>query len=185
MSRYLKIFIFALLIVFLPFSESNAAKPPVAIPLSVAAKGAASVVLVKIGSAQLQDGAEQVKYQIEPVRTIIGTSLSTKCLYGPMGLKVGGTYLVFLRKYSDDSPHLDNICGPLIVMGSSEPTAFEIERYPDGKEMVRLDNRRIIPPRFTNSIQVKQSLSDDNGIAETIIGTVVPIDTFVEFLIPG
>lgn len=172
---------FTLLIHNSPMAAEST-KPPAAIPLSVAVKNAASIVILSIKSARLNQKKDRAIYECDLVQHVSGKDLNMLKLEGPVGMKIGKTYVAFLRVDESDVPQNKMKDGRFYIMGSTEPTAFQVEQILDKNTLVYLNNRRIIPPRFPTAIEVKQTLVDDNESSQIILGTFVPLIDFVEFI---
>jgi hypothetical protein len=156
---------------------ANAAPAPVARPLHIVAKAADGIAVVTIGSAVADFKTSNTQYAIEVNEAHRG-SLTQKCLDGPLGLKVGRKYVVFL-----DSIATEHGCGSSRIAGAIEPTAFEVDTLDGNGDFVRLDNRRVIAPRFDDRIEVKQVLEMDGERSETVLGTMVPLRTFISYVL--
>lgn len=69
------------------------------------------------------------------------------------------------------------------IGGVHEPEAFEVVMVGRQGKYVKLDNMNIIPPDFKNTLEIKQRLLLDEGNSTVILGTVVPLETFIDYLI--
>jgi hypothetical protein len=169
----------ALIVLLIASDYAGAAPPPAARPLHVVAKTASGIALVTIGSAAVDFAASSARYQIE-VGDVLRGSLRQECLIGPLGLKVGRKYVVFL-----DVAANDHECGEARIAGAIEPSAFEVDIFGSDDLVVRLDHRRIIAPKFSDSIEIKQELELDGEVYETVLGTMVPLKTFLGYVTQG
>lgn len=174
MKMELSVRLLAALVAFTA-SFSSASPPPVAKPLHLVAKQADIIAIVDVGSATVADAASGARYEISSP-TVLRGSLSGVCIAGPLGLKAGRRYVVFLQSLQDREN-----CGGVTIAGTVEPAAFELEQFQEAA-YVRLDNRRIISPRFEDVVEMKQLLELDGEVSEIILGTIVPLATFTRYI---
>lgn len=170
-----KRFLFVVLVLFAS-TRVDALAPPVARPLHIAAKAAKAIAVVTVNSGRVGRDGLVARYEIKVNENLRG-AIEQKCVSGPSGLKIGRKYVVFFDFVSSHTA-----CGSWVVAGVIEPSAFEVDTSTSNRAYVRLDNPRVISPKFDDSIEVKQSVEINGNVATTVLGTMVPLDTFVGYV---
>lgn len=173
--------IVALMLVMVPGSVE--ARPYVSF-LSTVVRSANTIAVVQIGSTTVHESEPTAEYAIKVERVIEG-GVRDGCVTGPPGLKSGKRYIVFMNNDSHGQSHCDN---PSIIHRRG-PIALEVERLSDiddrlsDVDNVKLDIFNLMVPAFPDSSEMKQVFEEDDGTERiTIVGTVVPLTSFIEYI---
>lgn len=143
-----------------------------------------AIALVEVTGGDLfVDLVPPALYRIKIIKGVVGDMTAGDCLAGPRGLRVGSRYLVFIESSAwQERKKQPAGCVVAGTIGDVVPRAMEIIALASGEEFARLDNEKIVYPRFSGTFPVHQQVTEDNLESTLIIGSWAPLRGVLEYV---
>lgn len=142
-----------------------------------------AVIEIEVTGATMKEArVPEVLYRISVTRVIAGAVSPGTCIEGPRGMRVGSRYLAFVESARNSAGAKVDGCASIGTLGDWMPRALEIIVAPEGEGFVRLDNERIVYPRFPGTLPVNQEVTDHGKSSTLAIGSWAPLDGVLEYV---